>query len=191
LSADETTAARRDDIHGVVVAILGREPETSWEDVAELLPEDATLAELAQYLGSDKDDQEAEVLFAIHRRLELDVDANDVLPPRVRMMTMHGAKGLSAQMVFIPGLEEELLPGPARRPYPGQVLEGARMLYVSITRARLGCVLSYSTSRFMNGQVDSHTPSRYASHLGKPFQDRNGGMPVETANQAVEAATLL
>jgi superfamily I DNA/RNA helicase len=51
-----------------------------------------------------------------------------VLAPRVRIVSMHGAKGLSARVVFIPGLEDELFPGPWRQPYPGLVLEAARLL---------------------------------------------------------------
>lgn len=190
-SAEETVENRRNDLHQVVAAILGGDPDENWEDEAQLLPSGAFLSELSQYLSADKDDRAAEILSAINQRLDIETDQDDVLPQRVRVMTMHGAKGLSGQMVFIPGLEEELLPGPARRPYPGQILEGARMLYVSITRARLGCVLSHSTSRFMNGQVNTHVASRYASHLGRPFEDRTGGMPVDTAKQAVEATQHL
>jgi superfamily I DNA/RNA helicase len=55
---------------------------------------------------------------------------------RVRVMTMHGAKGLSARVVFIPGLEHGVLPNAHQAPYPAQLLEAARLLYVSITRAR-------------------------------------------------------
>ncbi|MEX1142691.1 MAG: 3'-5' exonuclease [Thermoleophilaceae bacterium] len=155
------------------------------EDEAESVPEEATLADLARFLSAEKDDDEAEALTAIQRRLGNDVNRDDVLPPRVRVMTMHGAKGLSAHVVFIPGLEEEILPRAARREYVGQVYEAARMLFVSITRARLVCVASFAEHRLVNGQYTSVTPSRFTSHLGKPFETRTGGTTAEVAAKAV------
>jgi DNA helicase II / ATP-dependent DNA helicase PcrA len=87
-------------------------------------------------------------------------------------MTMHGAKGLSGQIVFIPGLEEEILPGPWRQPFPGLILEAARLLYVSVTRARAACVLSYARTRMVNGQFTGHAPSRFCPNLGGTFSQR-------------------
>jgi superfamily I DNA/RNA helicase len=68
------------------------------------------------------------------------------------------------------------------------VLEAARMLYVSITRARLACVVSYANTRFINGQPTRHSPSRFAPALGKPFSGRTGGIPEELAQRLVDAA---
>jgi DNA helicase-2/ATP-dependent DNA helicase PcrA len=100
---------------------------------------------------------------------------------------MHGSKGLSAQVVFIPGLEEAILPGEKRRRYTGMVLEAARMLFVSITRARLACIVSYAKTRFVNGQNIITTPSQFSTHLGKAFDKKTSGMSRELAEQAVEA----
>ena len=131
------------------------------------------------------------MLAAIHVRLGQEMNPEEALPERVRVMTMHGAKGLSATIVFIPGMEEQILPGERRARFPGQVLEAARMVYVSITRARLGCVVSYATSRFINGQPTAHTASRYTASLGTPFQHRVEGIPTELAREIVEAAAHL
>ena len=54
------------------------------------------------------DEQRAAVLQAVMTRLNIDVPEQGPLPRRVRIMTMHGAKGLSGRVVFIPGLEEEI-----------------------------------------------------------------------------------
>lgn len=75
-------------------------------------------------------------------RLGLSAPEQGFLPPRIRIMTMHNSKGLSAQIVFIPGLEEKVFPGVWRRSYPGLILEAARLLYVSMTRARAAYILS-------------------------------------------------
>jgi len=104
-------------------------------------------------------------------RLEMPIPVEGVLPARVRIMTMHGAKGLSAKIVFIPGLEDEVFPGAWRDPFPGLVFEAARLLYVSITRARAACVLSFATRRTVNGTSEQHTRSRFAPHLGGLFSN--------------------
>jgi DNA helicase-2/ATP-dependent DNA helicase PcrA len=190
-SPDDTIDVRRDELHAVVREALNQEPETSWEDEAEALPAEATIGELGRYLSAEKDDEQAGILVSIILRLGGEAAADDVLPPKVRVMTMHGAKGLSARIVFIPGLEEEILPGEARRPYVGQVLEAARMLFVSITRARVGCIASFANRRVVNGRPQSQRASRFTSHLGKPFELRTDGMTEVAARAAVEASTHL
>jgi superfamily I DNA/RNA helicase len=106
-------------------------------------------------------------------------------------MTMHGAKGLSAQVVFIPALEEEIFPGPWRQPFPGLILEAARLLYVSITRARAACVMSYATKRFFKGNMSDHRASRFALNLGGPFLTRNSGLNDEQVTQIRDACAIL
>jgi len=93
--------------------------------------------------------------------------------PRVRVMTMHGAKGLNAAVVFIPGLEEAILPGEKRTPYPGRVQEVARQLYVSISRAHIACFVSYARSRLKSGKREyNRAHSRYCVSLGGRFNER-------------------
>jgi superfamily I DNA/RNA helicase len=94
-----------------------------------------TLAELRAYFATDTDEQQAAILEKVYGRLDLQPPEQGFLPPKVRIMTMHGAKGLEAQVVFVPGLEEDILQM-KRKPYPGLVLEAARLLYVSIFALR-------------------------------------------------------
>ena len=190
-SAEDTVGDRVADLDRLVEMILGQELDDDWRDELQGLPEEATLEEMARFLGTEKDDEQAGVLVAIHARLGEEIEPEEALPERVRVMTMHGAKGLSATVVFIPGLEEQILPGERRARFPGQVLEAARMLYVSITRARLVCGVSYATSRYINGQPTRHTPSRYTAHLGKPFEARHGGITEDLAQRVVNAAAHL
>jgi DNA helicase-2/ATP-dependent DNA helicase PcrA len=106
-------------------------------------------------------------------------------------MTFHGAKGLSAKVVFIPGLEEDILPGPKRIPYNGLVLEAARMLYVSITRARAACILSYSRNRFINGNNARQTPSRFLKNLNGAFIPRNDPFSDQEADEIIASCNNL
>ncbi len=163
-------------IRQALAAILGGTAVQAWASVIANLPQDMTLSEIRDYLWADTDEQGAEILTGVYQRLGLEVPAGGLLPPRVRMMTMHGAKGLSAQVVFIPGLEEEILPGQWRRPYPGLVLEAARLLYVSISRARAAFVVSYARGRVVYGRPASHTPSRFTGALGGAFAQRQNGL---------------
>jgi DNA helicase II / ATP-dependent DNA helicase PcrA len=106
-------------------------------------------------------------------------------------MTMHGAKGLSARVVFVPGLEEEIFPGPYRQPYPGLILEAARLLYVSLSRARAACIASFAGSRVVHGQVAHHAASRFTNALGGPFTQQNGGLTAaEVAAIVADCAAL-
>jgi len=106
-------------------------------------------------------------------------------------MSMHGAKGLSARVVFVPGLEDDIFPGPWRQPYPGLVLEAARLLYVSITRARAACVLSYARRRIVQGQALTMAASRFTTTVGGPFVPRTGGFqPAEVQQILADVAQL-
>jgi superfamily I DNA/RNA helicase len=190
--AEELLASRLDDLCAHVDKVRG-DPAASDELRVFLseLPQDMQLDEVLLYLGSDRDDDRLKVLAAYVARTGQEIDTDELVPDRVRIMTMHGAKGLSAQVVFIPGLEEDHLPGAKRAPYPGQVMEAARMLYVSVTRARLACILSLARRRMTFGSMKPARPSRFAAHLGKAFDDRGGGMTQDLASKAVKAAERL
>ncbi|MDA0183643.1 ATP-dependent helicase [Solirubrobacter phytolaccae] len=187
-SSDDAVEDRAEALDHVIAMILGADATSSWRDEVEIVPAGTTIAELARFLSSEKDDERASILSAIHARLGNDLSPEESLPNRVRVMTMHGAKGLSATVVLIPGLEEQILPGETRARYPGQVLEAARMLYVSITRARLACLLSYANRRFINGQSTPHQASRFASHLGVRFSPGPEGVSTEWAGDAVRVS---
>ena len=154
---------------------VGPEARDAWVDIIDGLPGDLTLAEVRDFLWADTDEQQEDVLIAAFARLGLTDPEEGVLPPRVRMMTMHRAKGLSARVVFIPGLEDDVFPGEFRRPYPGLVLEAARLLYVSISRARAACVVSLAQTRMRFGTFTQMAPSRFATSLAGPFEYRGQG----------------
>jgi len=119
------------------------------------------------------------------------VPATVALPPRVRIMSMHGAKGLSGHVVFIPGLEDDIFPGPWRQPYPGLVLEAARLLYVSITRARVASILSYAVRRRIQGQMTQMSASRFTTSLNGPFLQRGVGLQAAETQQFMNHISIL
>lgn len=82
----------------------------------------------------------------------------------VTLMTLHGAKGLEFQRVYLAGLEEGLLPH-ERVKLEGNVEEERRLFYVGITRARRYLTLSYCQSRKRYGQNQPRHPSSFLKEL--------------------------
>lgn len=93
------------------------------------------------------------------------VDAKDDQTPKVTMMTMHAAKGLEFDCVFIVGLEEEIFPSPRSVESQRALEEERRLLYVAITRAKKMCFLSYAESRYLYGQWQSNPSSRFLKDI--------------------------
>jgi superfamily I DNA/RNA helicase len=182
--------ARAQDIGRLLESARNEEAKQEWFEYLSTLPPRMNLSELSIFLVLDKDEQQEQLLIDVYRRLQEEPPV-DLMPPRIRIMSMHGAKGLSASVVFVPGLEEQILTGPRRRPYPGLVLEAARMLYVSITRARHTCVLSYASRRFINGAMQTQTPSRFTTAVGTPFSYRDGGLSQAEASAVATEVRLL
>jgi DNA helicase-2/ATP-dependent DNA helicase PcrA len=181
---DNTLTQRLPAIDGILRATIDDGAADAWRAFAAPLPPDMTLSELRDYVWVDNSQQRAEVLQAVAQRIGNAAQAAPELD-RVRVMTMHGAKGLSAHVVFIPGLEQGVLPNQHQAPYPAQLLEAARLLYVSITRARAVCVMSFALRRMIFGTFQQQHASPFAMQTGGAFVARNGGLSV------AETATVL
>ena len=189
--AADIIGQRMADISAIISNMIGQQDTQNWQNYASAFPAETTLEELRNLLWADTDEQQTALLTAVYERLNLTVPIGGLMPQRVRVMTMHGAKGLSARIVFIPGLEEETLPGPRRKPYPGLVMEAARLLYVSITRSRAACVMSYAGNRIVNGQFSGQTPSRFCTQLGGAFSYRTTGLTNQEVQQIMNTCTTL
>ena len=99
--------------------------------------------------------------------------------PRVNLMTIHAAKGLEFNVVFIAGLEENLFPtGFIQSEH--ELEEERRLFYVAITRAKEVCCISSACSRFKNGQVTMQTESRFLKEIDKQYVERSGGSEPRT-----------
>lgn len=83
----------------------------------------------------------------------------------VSLMTLHTAKGLEYEAVFITGVEEELIPHRMSAGEPGGPAEERRLFYVGITRARQRLYISLAMSRAQFGQTNSALPSRYLQEI--------------------------
>ena len=95
-------------------------------------------------------------------------DLADQFQPKetmVTLMTIHSAKGLEFDSVFVVGLEEGLLPHSRSLLEKDDLEEERRLLYVAITRAKRKLFLSFAGLRFMYGGRNSQTPSRFLSEI--------------------------
>ena len=98
-------------------------------------------------------------------------DDNDKNPnaDTVSLMTIHSAKGLEFDNVFVVGLEENLFPSQMSLSSRTDLEEERRLFYVGITRAGKRLTLSYSTSRYRWGTLTSCEPSRFIEEIDASY----------------------
>jgi DNA helicase-2/ATP-dependent DNA helicase PcrA len=107
-----------------------------------------------------------------------EVDDFDETQPAVTLMTLHAAKGLEFPVVFIAGLEEQLLPHPlalADDPLAGEE-EERRLLYVGMTRAQERLFLLHARTRLHFGETSWRSASRFLDEIPPEVVE---GMDVE------------
>ncbi len=105
--------------------------------------------------------------FMEHVSLVMDND-NDHNENRVRLITLHSAKGLEFDIVFLPGWEENLFPHQRSLDEGAEALEEERRLaYVAITRAKHRLFISMAHNRKIYGQWQNNLPSRFIDELPK------------------------
>ncbi|MRX09762.1 AAA family ATPase [Pseudoduganella sp. FT25W] len=125
------------------------------EDGFEILDADAPLATVMSPLSA----------FLSHASLEAGDNQATVGQEAVQMMTVHSAKGLEFNNVFITGLEEGLFPHESSSREHDGVEEERRLMYVAITRARQRLYLSFAQTRMLHGQTRYNMKSRFFDEL--------------------------
>ncbi len=100
-----------------------------------------------------------------------DVDAYDESAGRVALMTLHCAKGLEFENVFIVGLEDGLLPHERSTGDEDELEEERRLFFVGITRAKAGLYISCARYRTVRGQMLRTIPSPFLYELGIDFAE--------------------
>ncbi|WP_313477458.1 UvrD-helicase domain-containing protein [Microbacterium sp.] len=103
--------------------------------------------------------------FLTEVALVSDADDLDDESGAVSMMTMHTAKGLEYDAVFVTGVEEDLIPHRISAGEPGGPQEERRLFYVGITRARKRLYLSLAMTRAQFGEVTVAMPSRFLQEI--------------------------
>ena len=141
------------------------------------------LSELARAI--EEYDQLGDFLEHVSLVMENDAGADD---EKVTIMTMHAAKGLEFDHVFLPGWEEGVFPSQRSIDEGGLagLEEERRLAYVGITRAKRRCVIFHAANRRIYGQWNSSIPSRFIEELPEEHFEQettlSGGASLWRAN---------
>ena len=121
--------------------------------------------------------------FLEHVSLATSID-KDWEGQKINMMTMHAAKGLEFDVVFLPGWEEGLFPHQKSIEEKGQngLEEERRLAYVGITRAKKLAVISFSMNRFYQGDWIDSMASRFVDELPNKYLEKNSFFDENTNN---------
>jgi DNA helicase II / ATP-dependent DNA helicase PcrA len=103
--------------------------------------------------------------FLTHAALEAGDNQAQAGQDAIQLMTVHSAKGLEFDAVFITGMEEGLFPHENSMSDHDGLEEERRLMYVAITRARKRLYLSFSQTRMLHGQTRYHIKSRFFDEL--------------------------
>jgi DNA helicase-2/ATP-dependent DNA helicase PcrA len=147
------------------------EGESRWENVRELRGVAEDFAAYAPEEGL------AAMLESV--ALVSDVDGFDAAEERVKLLTLHSAKGLEFDSVFIAGLEEGYLPHTRSIEAASDIEEERRLFYVGLTRARREVVLTRAVRRSLFGQPDTREPSRFLADLPDEVLESGGATAAE------------
>jgi len=112
--------------------------------------------------------------FLEHISLVMDGD-NEAEAGEVSLMTLHAAKGLEFDVVFLPGWEEGLFPSQRSIDELGLagLEEERRLAYVGITRAKERLFITFAANRQIHGLWQGSIPSRFISELPKHILNEN------------------
>jgi len=125
------------------------------EDGVEVLDADAPLPAVMSPLSA----------FLSHASLEAGDNQAQAGQDALQLMTVHSAKGLEFDAVFITGLEEGLFPHENSEKAEGGLEEERRLMYVAITRAKKRLYISFSQTRMLHGQTRYNVKSRFLDEL--------------------------
>ena len=154
----------------------GEKGLTALENIAELINA------AAKY---DKQTEQPSLLDYLQQiSLFSDADSYDNSTDRVALMTLHAAKGLEFENVFITGLEEGLLPHERSSENDDETEEERRLFFVGITRAKTELFISYARYRTIRGRMLRAIPSPFLYEIGVDFNEQTYPSPYsEDENQ--------
>ncbi|MEC8066483.1 MAG: UvrD-helicase domain-containing protein [Pseudomonadota bacterium] len=184
-------AGKLKDFHQLIDYLRSKKDETTPDRLMELILDQSGYHDM---LRGDKNKEEAqgrlenlkeliramqeyEDVEAFLEHVSLVMDNEDLETDMIRMTTVHAAKGLEFNMVFLPGFEEGLFPHQRSLNEEGEkgLEEERRLAYVAITRAKKELVISYASSRFMYGHFEPATASRFLEEIPASCTKQVGG----------------
>lgn len=105
----------------------------------------------------------------------------------IKLMTIHNAKGLEFPVVFLVGMEDEIFPNTTKVMIDRNALEEERRIcYVAITRAEEKLYISHASMRYMYGNLDSRTSSRFLNEIPDELIEEKVSPAIQVARRDME-----
>ncbi len=157
------------------------EGEDRWANIMELrsVAQEFSGVPLAEELAGGEAAATELNLTALLEEIALvsDVDNLDERTDATTLLTLHSAKGLEFDTVFIVGMEEGILPHSRSLEEPAGMEEERRLCYVGITRAKRRLYLTHTFRRTLYGSHSVTEPSRFLKDIPEALFRRNGQQP--------------
>lgn len=118
-------------------------------------------------LDTDMIEDRTLATYIQHIALLTDQDRDQNETDQITLMSVHAAKGLEFDAIFVVGLEEKLFPSFMAMESDKDIDEERRLFYVAITRARKHLVLSFASSRYRYGKLVYNRPSRFLEEISE------------------------
>lgn len=153
-------------LYGVAQADMSQEGRDTMDNYSSLL---SGMSQFVQQQCEEGHEQEIHLGdYLSEVSLLTDSDQREPDGDAVRLMTVHIAKGLEFDVVFITGMEQELFPS-GMCVTKREKEEERRLFFVAITRARKCCYLSNAKTRFRFGKSDWYDPSEFLSDIDQKY----------------------
>ncbi len=153
------------------------EAQSRIENINGLLNGVQEFVENDEFQGEELIDNRDLSAYIQHISLLTDLDESDTeTKDVVTLMSVHLAKGLEFNSIFVVGMEENLFPSYLSMHDPDAIEEERRLFYVAITRAKQYLTLSYCNNRYQYGQIRSNDPSRFLEELPEESLDPMSAM---------------
>lgn len=168
-----------------VIEETGYLSELKQEDTEESQSRIENLQELVNVARSFSPEEEDNIMgeFLAQVALVSDLDETPEADNAVTLMTLHAAKGLEFETVFLAGLEETIFPHSRSLNNNTEMEEERRLMYVGVTRAKQKLYISYAKRRQMWGETKYNTPSRFLVEIPENLTDRNVSDESSYSNQ--------
>ena len=184
-----TSTMNLDEFIGLIIDQSGYVEELKEENNIEAEAKIENLRELIN-VAKEFEETEGNVLgeFLSQVALVSDLDETADVDNSVVLMTLHAAKGLEFENVFIMGLEEGVFPHSRSAESKSEMEEERRLMYVGITRAQTNLFLTSAQRRQFHGEYRYFSPSRFLNEIPKEIMDTNTASTV--GSQTVSGGTF-
>ena len=182
LAVDELIGQLLDEIHyeDELMKLTVEEQESKSENIDELISKAADF---------DRDAEEPTLsAFLEEVALVADIDSVGENDERLLLMTLHGAKGLEFDHVYLSGMEDGLFPSSMSidSGRPQDIEEERRLCYVGITRAKKTLTLTMAKVRMVRGETTFCIPSRFIREIEDGMLVTEGQAPTRTRREAFD-----